>query len=155
MALDFSSATLTELKAIVARYPNAMAACLPALHLAQRDFGTLSQDVVDLVARTLSLSPAHVWGVATFYTMYNKKPVATYHLQVCTNVSCMLHGGYELLRLCQAAASEYPKLFSVSEVECLAACGTAVCIQVNDDYHERMDVEKTRELIAKLTAGAQ
>lgn len=150
MALEFSTETREKLQTTLARYPNAMAACLPALHMAQREFGHISADVIDLVARELSLPPAHVWGVATFYTMYDKKPVAKHHVQVCTNVACMLRGGTAVLDLARDAASRHPNLFTVSEVECLAACGTAVCVQIDDDYHENMDPGSTNALLQKL-----
>ncbi|MEK6608684.1 MAG: NAD(P)H-dependent oxidoreductase subunit E [Myxococcota bacterium] len=150
MPLVFSTEAKQKLRETVARYPSAMAATLPALHLAQAEFGHVSDEAIEAVASELGLSPAHVYGVATFYTMYNKRPVGTYHVQVCTNVSCMLDGGYDCLRVAQAAASVAPETFTVSEVECLASCGTAVCVQVNDDYHEQMNVQRLEALLGEL-----
>ena len=124
-----------------------MAVTPPTLHLAQAEFGHVSTRRSKGRKRPVS---AHVYGVATFYTMYNKRPVGTYHVQVCTNVSCMLDGGYDCLRVAQAAASVAPETFTVSEVECLASCGTAVCVQVNDDYHEQMNVQRLEALLGEL-----
>ena len=156
MALELSPSAREKLRAIVGRYPDKMAACLPALHLAQQEFGTTSAEVCDAVARELGLPPAHVWGVATFYTMYNKQPVGKYHVQVCTNVSCMLLGGYGVLRHLErvlgvrAGQTTADGKFTLAEVECLAACGTAVCIQVNEEYSEGMDAAKAERLIEEL-----
>jgi NADH:ubiquinone oxidoreductase subunit E len=150
VALEFSSETKAKLQKALARYPDAMAATLPALHLAQKEFGHINEEVVELVSREVGVSPAHVWGVATFYTMYNKKPLAKHHVQVCTNVTCMLLGGYECLRKAEAAAAVMPELITVSEVECLAACGTAVCVQINDDYYENVSPARMDSLLEEL-----
>jgi len=156
MPLELSPSAREKLRAIVARYPDKMAACLPALHLAQQEFGTTSVEACNAVATELALPPAHVWGVATFYTMYNKQAVGKYHVQVCTNVSCMLRGGYEVLRRLEnvlglrAGETTADKKFTLSEVECLASCGTAVCIQVNEEYSESMDPAKAERLIEEL-----
>ena len=79
-----------------------------------------------------------------------QRSVGTYHVQVCKNVSCKLDGGYDCLRVAQAADSVAPETFTVSEVECLASCGTAVCVQVNDDYHEQMNVQRLEALLGEL-----
>ena len=156
MALELSPSAREKLRAITARYPNKMAACLPALHLAQQEFGITSAETCEVVARELDLSPAHVWGVATFYTMYNKKAVGKFHVQVCTNIGCMLRGGYDVLRRLEqvlgvrAGETTLDKKFTLSEVECLASCGTAVCVQVNEEYSENMDPAKAERLIEEL-----
>ena len=156
MALQLSLSAREKLRAIAARYPSKMAACLPALHLAQQELGTTSPEVCELVARELSLPPAHVWGVATFYTMYKKGTVGKYHVQVCTNIGCMLRGGYEVLRRLEsvlgvrAGETTADGKFTLTEVECLASCGTAVCLQINDAYSEDMDAAKAEKLIEEL-----
>jgi NADH:ubiquinone oxidoreductase subunit E len=98
MALSFSAAAKEKIQQIRARYPNAQAACLPVLHLAQDEFGWISDEAIDVVAQALELPAAHVWGVVTFYTMYHRHPTGKHVLMVCTNVSCMLRGGYDVLR---------------------------------------------------------
>src|SRR4051794_33813002 len=97
MSLAFSPEAHKEVEAIRGRYPTAQAACLPVLHLAQDEFGHISDEAIDLVATTLGLTSAHVWGVVTFYTMYHRHPTGNHVLMVCTNVACMLRGGYEVL----------------------------------------------------------
>ena len=156
MALDFSASAREKLRAVAARYPNKMAACLPALHMAQQEFGITSPETCEVVARELDLPAAHVWGVATFYTMYNKTAVGKYHVQVCTNIGCMLRGGYDVLRRLEqvlgvrAGETTADGKFTLSEVECLAACGSAVCVQVNEEYSEGMDPAKAERLVEEL-----
>lgn len=160
MALAFSSENEARIKKILSRYPNAMAACLPVLYLAQEQFGHLSPEAQDLVAARLDLPPAHVHGVATFYTMYNKKPVGLYHVQVCTNVSCLLCSAYDVLSRAKQKLGLEPGqtdkegIFTLTEVECLAYCGTAPAVQVNDEIHELCTPDKLDELVDSLRAKA-
>jgi NADH-quinone oxidoreductase subunit E len=141
---------------LLTRYPTKEAALLPTLHLAQEIWGWISPEVVHYVGSLLDLSAAQVFGVVSFYNMYNQKPVGKYHLQVCTNLSCMVSNAYDLYdHLCdklQIHPGETTKdgLYTVVEVECLGSCGTAPVIQVNNDYHENMDVTKTDALLAQL-----
>jgi len=156
MPLTFSSESQNRIKKILGRYPNKMAACLPLLYVAQEEFGHVSTEAMDLVAETLELPPSHVYGVATFYTMFNKKKVGKYHIQACTNVSCMLCGAYDVLgrleRKLGIKAGETTKdgLFTLSEVECLAYCGTAPAVQVNEEIHELVSPDKVDDLIETL-----
>lgn len=160
MSLSFSSESQQRINKILGRYPNKMAACLPVLYVAQEEFGHVSPEAMELVAETLELAPSHVYGVATFYTMYNKEAVGRYHIQACTNVSCMLCGAYDVLgRLEQKLgikAGETTKdgLFTLTEVECLAYCGTAPAVQVNEEIHELVSPDKVDELIDTLKAEA-
>lgn len=158
---EFSPEALAEIEAIVARYPDRLAGTLPALHIAQREFGFVSLAAMKAVAHALGVPEAHVFGVATFYTMYQKKPVGRYHLQVCTNISCALNGAAQVLeKLCErtgATAGGPPTedgMFSVEEVECLAGCGTAPCVQVNHDvYDELVDEQKLGEILEACKRG--
>ncbi len=159
MALRFDENDMKELEKIRAKYPNNKACTLPFLHYAQDKFGYVSQDVVKLVAETLQLPVGHVLSVATFYTMYNKKPVGKYHLQVCTNISCSLLGAKRLVEKLNELLGIKPgettedKMFTLSEVECLGSCGTAPVIQVNDSYFENLDEKKVEDLIESLRKG--
>jgi NADH-quinone oxidoreductase E subunit len=141
---------------ILTRYPNKEAALLPTLHLAQEVWGWVSPEVVHYVSELLDLSPATVFGVVTFYNMYNQKPVGRYHLQVCTNLSCMVNRAYDIYEhLCEkldVKPGETTKdgRYTVVEVECLGSCGTAPVVQVNNDYHENMDVPKMDALLGQL-----
>ncbi|MBI4914070.1 MAG: NAD(P)H-dependent oxidoreductase subunit E [Acidobacteria bacterium] len=158
---ELSPEALAEIQAIASRYPDRMAATLPALHIAQREFGFVSLAAMKAVAKALGLPEGHVFGVATFYTMYQKKPVGQYHFQVCTNISCALNGAAPLLqKLCARLGVEAggpPSAdgkWSVEEVECLAGCGTAPCVQVNHDvYDEFVDEKMLEEMIAACQRG--
>jgi NADH-quinone oxidoreductase E subunit len=141
---------------ILTRYPTTMAALLPTLHLAQEVWGWISPEVVVYVGELLDLSPATVFGVVSFYNMYNQKPVGRYFLQVCTNLSCMLCGAYDIYdRLHEKLGVSPGEMtgdgkFTLMEVECLGSCGTAPVVQINNDYHENMSVEKMEKLLTEL-----
>src|SRR5437879_3515613 len=126
---------------ILTRYPTKEAALLPTLHLAQEVWGWISPEVVHYVGDLLDLSPATVFGVVSFYNMYNQKPVGKYHLQVCTNLSCMVNRAYDLYDdLRDKLASD--KTYTVTEVECLGSCDTVPVVQVNNDYIVNSRVKK-------------
>ena len=153
----FSEAARKRFEYILTRYPNKEAALLPTLHLAQEEWGWISPETVMYVSELLDLSPANVFGVVSFYNMYNQKPVGKYHLQVCTNLSCMVTRAYDIYdHLCTRLAinpgeTTKDSRYTVVEMECLGSCGTAPVVQVNNDYHENMTVEKMDALLGKLT----
>lgn len=161
MALSFSKEAEEQITQLLPKYPNKMAACLPLLWIAQEDFGWISEDAMRLVAERLELPLTHVYGVATFYTMYDKKPVGHYHVQVCTNISCMINDAYDVMgafeRELQIKRGETTDdgVFTLSEVECLAACGGAVCVQVNKDYHEKVTAGHVPALVRELRAAVE
>src|SRR4029078_7540702 len=97
MSLEFSADAQKKIAALCERYPSKQPVVLAALHLAQKEFGHLSDDALRLVAKTLDLAYAHVYGVATFYTMFRREPGGTTTIRVCTNISCMLRGAYDVL----------------------------------------------------------
>ena len=143
---------------IVSRYPDKQAALLPALNLAQEIRGHVSPETMDEVGDLLGLPPAYVRGVATFYTMYNKRPVGRFLIQVCTNISCNLCGADEVmdafLRYANTEAGETSEDgdFTVVEAECLAACGFPTCVQINSRYYENVkpaDVPKICERLRR------
>ncbi len=156
MAVAFSPESLRRYEEIVARYPQKRAAIMPVLWLAQSEFGWLSTEVMQYVASLMGFPLAWVSGLASFYTMYYKKPVGRYHLQVCTNLSCMLRGSDDIVdcigkRLGIGLGETTPdKRFTLDEVECLASCGTAPMMQVNEDFHENLDRRRTLELLERL-----
>ena len=152
----FSDKALAEYEKIVAQYPVKRAAIMPVLWLAQREFRVLTPEVQQYVADLMGFPLAWVSGVASFYTMYYKKPIGKFHLQVCTNVSCMLRGSDDIVRAIASrlgiglGQTTADGKFSLDEVECLASCGTAPMMQVNEDYHESLTRESTLELIERL-----
>jgi NADH-quinone oxidoreductase subunit E len=155
-AVEFPPEARARFEHILTRYPNREAALLPTLHLAQELWGWISPEVVVYVGQLLDLAPSKVFGVVSFYNMYNQKPVGKYHLQVCTNLSCMIRNGYDIYEHLQDKLSVKPGeitadgRFTVTEVECLGSCGTAPVVQVNNDYHENMSVEQVDALVEKL-----
>jgi len=153
----FSDAALAEYRALLGRYPTRRAALMPTLWLAQREFGWLSLPVQQYVAELMELPLAWVTSVASFYTMYWKEPKGRWHIQVCRNLSCMLRGGGDVLRAVEDRLGirhgqrTADGRFSLEEVECLASCGTAPCLQVNNaEYHENLDVPRTLALLERL-----
>lgn len=133
-----------RLEKILTRYPDKQAALLPALHLAQEIRGYLAPGTLDEVAARLELPPAYVRGVATFYTMYNLAPVGKYLIQVCTNISCNLCGGDDVLQAFLEHTGTEPGevsengLWTVMEVECLGACGFPTVVQINERFFENV-----------------
>ena len=156
MSAAFSDAARRELEAVLARYPDKEAAILPALHLAQREFGYVSDEAILRVAEILGFTPARIEGVATFYTMYNRRPVGKYHVQICRNISCSLMGAEHLIEHVSKKLGIKPGettadgKFTLTKVECLGSCGTAPVLQLNDDYHEDLTEEKIDALLAGL-----
>src|SRR5690606_27167384 len=132
-------------------------AVMPALYIAQEQNGYISNEVIREVADILEMNPEEVLGVVTFYTMYHQKPMGKYHVQVCTNVSCMLRGGYEIwdqvrqkLGIGNMEVTPDSK-FSLEEVECMGSCGTAPMIAINEDYYENLSKEKVEEILNSLS----
>src|ERR1044071_9841927 len=156
MAVEFSRAVLEEYERIVAKYPVKRAAIMPVLWLAQREFRVLSDDVQQYVADLMGFPLSWVSGLASFYTMYYKKPVGRHHLQVCTNVSCMLRGSDEIVRTIEdrlgitLGPTTTARKFTLDEVECLASCGTAPMMEVHDDYLENLSPDTTLEILERL-----
>ena len=153
----FSEATLAQYREILARYPQRRAALMPTLWLAQREFGWLSLPVMEYVAELMELPVAWVTSTASFYTMYWKEPKGRWHIQLCRNLPCALRGAREIQqavvgRLCiRDGQRTADGRFSLEEVECLASCGTAPVLQLNNaEYHENLTVEQTLALLDRL-----
>ena len=156
MSFAFSDAGKREFERLLARYPDKDAVILPALHIAQKEQGYVSDEAIVHIAELLSTSPARIEGVATFYTMYNRKPVGKYHVQICRNISCSLLGAEHLIAHVSRKLGVKPGettpdgKFTLTKVECLGSCGTAPVMQVNDDYHENLDEAKIDAILDKL-----
>jgi NADH-quinone oxidoreductase subunit E len=145
----FDKKELSEVKQHKAKYPDPKAALLPVLWMIQNKYGWISLDSMKYAGDLLNVPYEHVIGVVTFYTMFNKEPVGKVHLQICTNVSCMLRGGYELYQYVSDKLGIKNKettedgVFTIEEVECLGSCGTAPMMQVNNkDFYENLTKEK-------------
>jgi len=162
MAVEFTEQAEEQFQELVSRYPDNQAAMLPVLHLAQREFGWISVDVMDYVADKLELHPSKVLQAATFYTMYNKQPIGKCHIQVCTTLTCALEGGYELIEHLedylgiQLGETTPDDNFTLTEVECLASCGTAPMFQVTYsdgeiEYFENLSPQRVDEILEELS----
>jgi NADH:ubiquinone oxidoreductase subunit E len=154
MSLEFSADAQKKIAALCERYPSKQPVVLAALHLAQKQFGYLSDDALRLVAQTLDLPYAHVYGVATFYTMFRRERGGAQTIRMCTNISCMLRGGYDVLEAFErklgvkrgASNSE----FSLVEEECIAACEFAPCAVVGTKYFLNLTPAQVDDVIAEL-----
>lgn len=149
-----------RLEKALSRYPTMRAALLPMLNYAQEVNGWVSGEAMREIAGALELTPAYVHSVATFYTMYNRRPVGRYLIQVCTNISCHLCGGEEVLDRFLEGAGVRPGetsddgLFTVMEVECLGACGFATVVQINEEYYEDVAPEDVADILDELRSQA-
>lgn len=152
-----SEESKTEIQKIRDEYPDQQSAVLPALYLAQQDFGGwLPPEAFDQVAALIGLPTAQVAAVASFYTMFHRQPVGRHVIQVCTNISCSLLGAEHLLAYVGGklgiAAGETTDdgEFTLLEVECLGSCGTAPMMQVDDVYYENLDEEKVDQILRSV-----
>jgi NADH-quinone oxidoreductase subunit E len=152
-----SEQSKTEILKIRDEYPDAQSALLPALCLAQQDYGGwLPEDAFDEVATLMDLPPTEVSAVASFYTMLNRRPVGQHLVQVCTNISCSLLGAEHLLdhvarKLGIGVGETTPDgKFTLLEVECLGSCGTAPMMQIDDTYYENLTEEKVDSILAEM-----
>jgi NADH-quinone oxidoreductase E subunit len=139
------------------RYPTSQALMLPALWIAQEQYGFLSEETMKEVAALLDVPYGHVLGVVTFYTMLHAKPVGKHHIEVCTNISCLLRGSDKVLahlekRLgIKAGETTSDGKWTLSETECMGSCGTAPMFAVGEEYHENLTIEKVDRIIDSLT----
>lgn len=150
----FTEEDKKKIAEFVSRYPAKESAVMPALWYAQEKFGWLSIEAMNLVADALQMPRADVHGVASFYTMYWKKPMGKTHLAICTNISCMLCGGYELYNYIKKTYNigngdvTPDGLLSLEEAECLGSCGAAPAMQVNNyDYVENLTLDKLKAFL--------
>ncbi|MEO5594507.1 MAG: NAD(P)H-dependent oxidoreductase subunit E [Chitinophagaceae bacterium] len=163
MSVVFSEDKLKEVSKIIARYPEGKqkSALLPLLHMAQETFGGwLSAETMDYVASLLHIEPIEVYEVATFYSMYNLKPVGKYMFEVCQTGPCMINGSDDIIKYISDTLSVKPGettadgLFSLKTVECLGACGYAPMMQFGKTFREHLTKEKVDAIIAECRNNA-
>jgi NADH-quinone oxidoreductase subunit E len=154
--MNLRAETLREIDEVITHYPQKRSAALPLLHLVQADQGFISGEATEWIASKLEVQPINIHELVTFYPMFRQKPIGRRHVKVCRTLSCAIMGGY---RTC----SEFQKQFStglgevspdgevtVEFVECLASCGTAPVVMIDDELHERVDSAKARELSQRI-----
>jgi NADH-quinone oxidoreductase subunit E len=149
-----------EIKGLLARYPDKKSAVLPLMHLAQREYGYMSDEAMKEVAGILDLDPTHILSLTGFYTLYYEEPVGKYVLEVCNDLACALRGADEFLDMACNKLGIGPHettddgLFTIIPVMCLAACDRAPMLQCNLKFEEHLDEEKFDQLLARLRAEA-
>ena len=164
----FDAESEAKIAIILKRYPDGKqaSAVIPLLYIAQRQMGRLTQSAwvprvaMDVIAARLSMPPIRVYEVATFYFMFNMKPIGRHHLQLCGTTPCMLRGSDDVLRACKDAGglkglgdTSADGLFTLTEGECLGACVNAPILQIDDDYYEDLDYESTVKLLEAFKRG--
>ena len=157
MLSDALKATFNK---VIARYPVKRSAIVPLLMFGQDEIGYVSDELIDEIARCVEVRPIEVIEDIGYYSMLRRNPIGKHHLQVCTNISCLLRGGEEIFDHCAKRLGIGHKqitpdgLFSLEEVECLGACCGAPAMQVNYDYYENLTPEKIDRLIEQLKSGS-
>lgn len=153
--MTLSAEAVKELEEIRQKYPNARAALLPAIYVAQREFGYLSPEAYEAISEVLGVPKAISRGVGSFYAMYKHKPVGRHVVQLCTNVSCMILGAEKLVDFLKNKYGLEPGgttadgRFSLVIMECIGACGTAPAMLVNDDFYENLTEPYIEEILGK------
>ena len=148
-----------KLAEILERYPTKMAATLPLLHLCQEQNGWISDEVIDYVSKRLDLSPAHVKGVVTFYTLFNQEKPGKHQVWVCRTLPCALRGAYDVIEHCEkrlgikCGETTSDGKVTLRTAECLASCGTAPMMQVDKEYHENLTRERVDAILRRLVEG--
>jgi len=159
---DFNPASLEATKSIIAKYPKdkQQSAVMALLYIAQKQNSNwIPLAAMKYIGKLLDMPYIKVYEVATFYTMYNLAPVGKHFIQICTTTPCMIRGAYKLVEACKEKISENENELSKDqscswmEVECLGACVNAPMLQINDDYYEDLDKEKTLKILDKILTG--
>ena len=151
-----SPENLEKIESLRKRYQTSQAALLPVLWIAQEQEGWISEEMMREVGKLLDIPYGNVLGVVSFYTMYHSKPQGRYHIEVCTNVSCMLRGSDAILKAVEHRCGVRPGetsadgKWTVSEVECMGACGGAPMLAIGEEYYENLTPEKTDTLLSSL-----
>lgn len=158
---SLSPETIARIDKLVPRYPTMRSASLPLLHLVQDEKGFVSNAAIEWIASRLEIEPIHVYELVTFYPMFRQEPIGRHHVKVCRTLSCALNGGTEVCeRFKQAFDVDLDEVsadgeVTVEYVECIASCGTAPVVQINETLHENVTPERTEELIGEIKANAK
>lgn len=160
-SFEFTAENMETAKWHISKYPDGRqaSAVMPLLDLAQRQIGWVPKVAMDYIAELLDIPPIRVYEVATFYTMYNKRPIGKHHVQVCTNLPCWLRGSDAIVKAMEdkygvkMGETTEDGTFTFSEVECLCACVNAPMMQIDDHFYEDLDSESAVEVLEELAAG--
>ena len=158
--MNLKPETLRQIDEVIPHYPVKRSAVLPLLHLIQEDAGFISNEAIEWIAQKLELQPINVYEVVTFYPMFRQQPIGRRHIKVCRTLSCALMGGY---KTCETFEKEFnvhrgdvssDGEVTIDFVECLASCGTAPVVMIDDDLHEKVDAAKAKQLSERIKAEA-
>lgn len=156
MSTRLSEQAEKRIEQVLRLYPQKRSAIMPALYIAQDELGVINEKAVHWVAEKIGIAPVHVMEVATFYTMYYKKPVGKYHIQVCRTLSCAICGAKRLTEYLRERFHMAPQevsadgMWSYEEVECLGSCGTAPMCEINDVFFENLTVDKLKSILDRI-----
>lgn len=154
--MNLKPETLSKIDEVITHYPVKRSATLPLLHLIQEDVGYIPEEAIGWIAEKLELQPINVYEVVTFYPMFRRQPIGRRHIKVCRTLSCALMGGY---KTCETFEKEFNTRrgevspdgeVTIDFVECLASCGTAPVVLIDDDLHEKVDVAKAKAIAAQI-----
>ncbi len=158
--MNLKPETLTRIDEVITHYPEKRSGTLPLLHLIQEDVGHISDEAIEWIATKLELQPINVYEVVTFYPMFRRQPIGRRHVKVCRTLSCALMGGY---KTCAAFEKEFDTHrgeispdgnVTIEFVECLASCGTAPVVMIDEELHENVDAAKAKALSDQIKAQA-
>lgn len=158
--MNLKPETLRRIDEVIPHYPVKRSAALPLLHLVQEDAGYISKEAIEWIAAKLELQPINVYELVTFYPMFRQQPIGRRHIKVCRTLSCALMGGY---KTCEAFEKEFNTHrgevspdgeVTIEFVECLASCGTAPVVMIDDELHEKVDGAKAKQLSDQIKAEA-
>jgi NADH-quinone oxidoreductase subunit E len=159
--MNLKPETLRRIDEVITHYPVKRSAVLMLLHAIQEDAGFISAEAIEWVAAKLELQPINVYEVVTFYPMFRQKPIGRRHIKVCRTLSCALRGGY---KTCETFEQEFHTHrgevspdgeVTIEFVECLASCGTAPVVMIDDDLHENVDCAKAKQLSEQIRVEAR
>ncbi|MCR6655516.1 MAG: NAD(P)H-dependent oxidoreductase subunit E [Opitutus sp.] len=158
--MNLKPETLAKIDEVITHYPVKRSATLPLLHLIQEDLGYIPEEAITWIATKLEIAPINVYEVVTFYPMFRRKPIGRRHIKVCRTLSCALMGGY---KTCETFEKEFNTHrgeispdgeVTIEFVECLASCGTAPVVMIDDDLHEKVDCAKAKQLAEQIKKEA-
>ena len=159
--MNLSPETLRRIDEVIPHYPQKRSAALPLLHLVQEEQGHISQEAIAWIAAKLEVAPISIYELVTFYPMFRQKPIGRRHIKVCRTLSCALMGGYKTCAEFERQFGTHPGETSadgevtVEFVECLASCGTAPVVMIDEVLHEKVDIARARQLSDQIRAEAK
>ncbi len=159
MGFELNEKLKQEIQKIINKYPDTASALLPVLHALQNQTGFISEEIINALSEFLKIPATDIQGIVSFYTMFNRKPIGKYHLQVCRNLSCSLMGSEHIVEFLkkklgiEEGETTKDGVFTLSTVECLGSCGTAPVIMINDDFYENVSEKTLEKIIVDLKNG--